>query len=92
MQATLEDLRRAMRVMLNRGIPMDTELRTAIADLTEAVESSLSLDQKLELALPLIPLLLNYKIELGAGSDLDLHDLIQSLRQHWQRLRQGVEP
>jgi hypothetical protein len=90
MQATLADLRRAMQIILNQGSPMPPELRTAIADLTEAVESSLSLDQKLELALPLVPLLLNYKIELGAGSDLDLHDLVQALQQRWQRLRQMI--
>jgi hypothetical protein len=92
MQATLVDLRRAMQVILNRGVPMDPELRAAIADLTEAVESSLSLDQKLELALPLVPLLLNYKIELGAGSDLDLHDLWRDLQARWQRLIQAATP
>jgi hypothetical protein len=86
MQATLNDLKRAMRVALNRGLPMAPDLRAAIADLTEAVESSLSLDQKLELALPLVPLLLNYKIELAAGSELDLHDLADDLRARWNNL------
>jgi hypothetical protein len=86
MLAALTDLRQAMKVVLNRGAPMDPELRAAMQDLIEAVESSLSLDQKLELALPLVPLLLNYKIELTAGSELDLHDLWDELQRRWQQL------
>lgn len=73
-------------MILNHGVPMDAELRAAVTDLTEAVESSLSLDQKLELALPLVPFLLNYKIELGAGSEVDLHDVADDLGRHWRRL------
>jgi hypothetical protein len=85
MRATLDALRRAMRVVIDRGLPMDAELRAAMADLTEAVESSLSLERKLELSLPLLPLL-TYKIELGVGSEVDLHDLWNELRTRWRRL------
>jgi len=85
MQATLDALRRAMRVVMKEGLPMETELRAAVADLTEAVESSLGLERKLELALPLLPLL-TYKIELGVGSEMDLHDLWNELRARWRRL------
>ncbi len=84
-QVTLDALRRAMRVVMDRGLPMDAELRAAVVDLTEAVESSLSLERKLELALPLLPLL-TYKIELAVGSKVDLHDLWDDLRTRWQRL------
>jgi hypothetical protein len=69
-----------MRLALNRGLPMDDELRAAITDLTEAVESSMTVDQKLELTLPLVPLLLQYKVELGAGSEVDLHALWEELK------------
>jgi hypothetical protein len=79
MRATLDALRRAMRAVMQRGRPMDDELRAAVADLTEAVESSLSLERKLELALPLLPLL-TYKIELGVGSGVDLYALWDDLR------------
>jgi len=85
MRATLDALRRAMRVVMDEGLPMDAELRAAVTDLTEAVESSLSLERKLELALPLLPLL-TYKIELRVGSEVDLHDLWDELRTRWRRL------
>lgn len=85
MRATLDALRRAMRFVMDEGLPMDAELRAAVADLTEAVESSLGLERKLELALPLLPLL-TYKIELGVGSEIDLHDLWDELRTRWRRL------
>jgi len=85
MRATLDALRRAMRVVMDEGLPMDAELRAAVADLTEGVESSLSLERKLELALPLLPLL-TYKIELGVRSEVDLHDLWNELRTRWRRL------
>jgi hypothetical protein len=70
---------------MKEGLPMEAELRAAVADLTEAVESSLSLERKLELSLPLLPLL-TYKIELGVGSEMDLHDLWNELRARWRRL------
>jgi len=84
-QATLDALRRAMQAVMHRGLPMDAELRTAVADLTEAIESSLSLERKLELSLPLLPLL-TYKIELGVDSEMDLHDLWNDLQARWQHL------
>ncbi|MGD9100667.1 MAG: hypothetical protein PVF45_09325 [Anaerolineae bacterium] len=86
MQATLQALRRAMGVMMQRGLPMDAELRAAVADLTEAVESSLGLEQKLELSLPLIPTFLAYKIELAMDSETDLHDVWNELRERWRRM------
>jgi hypothetical protein len=86
MQATLDALRRAMRAVMARGLPMDAGLRAAVADLTEAVESSLSLERKLELSLPLFPPFLAYKIELAVDSVVDLHDLWEELRRRWQRL------
>jgi hypothetical protein len=97
MQATLDALQRAMGAIMREGLPMDAELRAAVADLraavadlTEAVESSLSLERKLELALPLLPLL-TYKIELGVGSELDLHNLWDELRTRWRRLVRTAE-
>jgi len=83
MQATLDALRRAMRTLMERGLPMDVELRAAIAGLTEAVESNLSLERKLELSLPLIPPFLEYKIELAVDTMVDLHDVWDELRERW---------
>jgi hypothetical protein len=80
MQRAMDAIRRAMRAVMARGLPMDDELRAAVADLTEAVESSLRLERKLELTLPLVPLLLDYKIELGVESEVDLHDVWETLR------------
>lgn len=80
MQRAVDAIRRAMRAVMERGLPMDDELRAAVADLTEAVESSLRLERKLELTLPLVPTLLAYKIELAVDSEADLHAVWQELR------------
>jgi len=72
MQRALDALRRATRGVLAQGLPMHAELRDAMSDLTQALEHHLSLERKLELSLPLIPLLLDYKVELAAGSAVDV--------------------
>jgi hypothetical protein len=83
MSRTLEAVRRAMRAVMEEGPPMDAELRAAMADLREGVESSLSLERKLELTLPLIPMFLAYKMELAVDSVVDLHALWEELRRRF---------
>lgn len=90
MRRALDAIRRAIRVAMARGLPMDAELRAAVADLTEAVKSSLRLERKLELSLPLVPLLLDYKIELGVESEVDLHDVWDELRRQSRSNRIGL--
>lgn len=67
-QITLDALRRAIQSVLDSGQLSDVELHDVVADLVEKMESSPTLEHKLELSLPFLPLLLSYTI----GIDLRL--------------------
>ncbi|CAG0935177.1 5'-methylthioadenosine/S-adenosylhomocysteine nucleosidase [Thermoflexales bacterium] len=62
---------------------MDQDLRDAIAEVTEVVKSEADGGTGLELSIPLVPLLLNYKVNLDLGSGLDL-------RQWWEKIREKL--
>jgi hypothetical protein len=68
----LDATRRALKHMQNMSLSVnDKELEKSLADIYQAVNSNLTLHEKLELSLPIIPLLLEYKVELGTGVDLE---------------------
>jgi hypothetical protein len=50
----------------------DQRLRDAIAEVTEVVKADADLNTGLELSIPLVPLLLDYKVNLDLGGGLDL--------------------
>ena len=59
-------------------------LLTLLIGITNSLKNDLTFAQKVELTLPVIPFLLEYKIELGAGIDLqtfweELQNRIQKL-------------
>jgi hypothetical protein len=71
LQRTVDSIRRALKRIQEVGLPVDDEeLTESLNQIYRAVNSDLSFRQKLELSIPIIPLLLEYKIELGAGVDL----------------------
>lgn len=71
MQNTLKTIRLALRHIQETGLPLaDEEIKGSLADIYQAVNSDLDFQQQLELSLPVIPFLLEYKIGLGAGVDL----------------------
>ncbi len=88
MSRTLDAIRRALKVMQTADANLSAELHEAITGLQQqsGVESKLSLQQKLELALPIIPLFLNYKVELAVGSEVDLNAVKDEMRERWQAL------
>lgn len=82
LQRTVDSTRRALRRMQQVGLPVDDKaIQRALENAQGAIESDLALRQKVELSIPVIPLLLAYKVELGAGVALDLdavwEDLVQ---------------
>lgn len=86
MERTLDAIRRALRVMQANDTEFGAEMREAIASFHSVVESTLGLTQKLELTLPIVPGFLEYKVELDAGSNLDLNALRAEISQRWQSL------
>ena len=86
MSNILDAIRRALRLIQTNSIASSVESREAIVRLQSAVESKLGLQQKLELALPIIPLFLEYKIELLAEAEEDLNTVQQELETRWKAL------
>jgi hypothetical protein len=76
--------RRAFINLQARELPaMDQRLRDAIAEVTEIVKADADVSTGLELSIPLIPLLLDYKVNLDLGGGLDL-------RQWWEQVREKL--
>ena len=67
----MDSIRRALKRIQEIGLPVDDEdLVRSLDQIYHAVNSDLPFQQKLELSIPIVPLLLQYKIELGAAVDL----------------------
>jgi hypothetical protein len=84
MRISLDAIRRVLRHVQETGLPVvDGEIRQSLADIHKAVNSDLGLRQQLELAIPVIPFLLEYKIGLEAGVDLGAiwKDLVERVRE-----------
>ncbi len=86
MTRTLDAIRRALRLMQSN----DAEIMAATQKAKEAVESDLGLEQKLELSLPIIPLFLQYKVELSVNSETDLDAIRQEVLARWNALKQQI--
>lgn len=87
MTRTIEAIRLALRAMQTTDLKLTQEIQDAAA----VVESDLEIQQKLELSLPLIPLLLQYKVEISAGSEADLNEALDRIKERWNFLRDRVK-
>jgi hypothetical protein len=88
LQSAVDSIRRAVKRIQEVGLPVDDkEMEKVLEDVHRAIESNLALRQRLELSVPVIPLLLEYKVELGAGVDLDIEAVWANLIQLVQRPR-----
>ena len=82
-QRTLDAVRRALKQILTEGIAIDDgEVKKALEDIYKSVNSDLDTHQQLELSLPIIPFLLEYKLGIDANVDLEAvwKELIQRVR------------
>jgi hypothetical protein len=70
MSSILDAIRRFLVTIQKTGLPTDDATQQRLADINQAVNSDLSFQQKLELSLPIIPFLLEFKTEVGAGVDV----------------------
>jgi len=67
---TIDAIRRALKHIQKAGLPIDNELRKTLDNIYLAINSDMTLNQKVELTLPIIPFLIEYKTEIGTGVDL----------------------
>lgn len=86
MVRVLDAIRRVIRFMQQDALRDNQELVEQANKAQDAVDSELSVQKKLELTIPLLPIFLNYKVELGTGSRIDLEALYSEVKQRWQVL------
>jgi hypothetical protein len=80
LRATVDGIRRALIHVQSRQLPeLDAEVRRVLDEVTEVVRVDADLRTGLELAVPLVPLLLSYKLNLDLGGGLDLRQLWENL-------------
>lgn len=73
LQNTLEAIRRTLMLIRSDGLAVaDPELKQTLADILDTISGSsvLDLQQQVELSLPILPLLLQYKITVGSKTGL----------------------
>jgi hypothetical protein len=71
MERSVEAVRLALRQIQHTGLAgAGSRILEELAGIRHALERDIGLTEKLELAVPVIPLLLNYKVEVGASADL----------------------
>lgn len=62
---------RAMKQVINHGVKInDPEVTKYLVSTQQSINSGVSLEQQVELTLPLIPFLIEYKVNLGTDFDL----------------------
>lgn len=87
MARLLDAIRRVIRYVQQDSEQYSGELIEQVSKAQDAVNSTLSVQEKLELTLPLLPFFLNYKVELGTDSRIDLEALHSEVRQRWLALK-----
>jgi hypothetical protein len=80
---TVDSLRRWAQVVQQSGLPPDKNLQASIESLAQNVEHSGGITQYLEVNLPLIPGILNYKIEVGSEHNIRIAELAKL----WEELK-----
>jgi hypothetical protein len=83
---TLDAIRRVIRYNQALDSEQCGEIRDLSKKANKAIKSRMSVNQKLELTLPLLPAFLNYKFEVVKGSELDLEILRSEILEVWNDL------
>jgi len=80
MNRTLDAIRRALRYMQKQDTVLSKEDAEQVTKAKEIVDSKIDLKQKVELTIPILPLFLNYKAELGVANNVDLGNLFAEVQ------------
>ena len=77
---TLESLRRWAKAIQQSGLPIDPDLKASIESIAQDMQTSGGVSQYLEINLPLVPGIINYKAEIGSEHKAELVELWNELR------------
>ncbi len=80
MEHTIEAIRQAVKELLQHSKLLDEQVRSVLRQTERVVESDLEVRHKLEATIPLIPFLLDYKVEFGVGSQVGMEALWDELK------------
>ena len=89
MQNALDAIRRVLKHIHEAGLPVaDDAIKQSLADIYQTVNSDIGLRQQLELSLPVIPFLLEYKI--GLDERVDLGAVWKKLKAYSERSKRAI--
>ena len=80
MMRLLDAIRRYLRYLQRRGSELSDESRGQLASAKRALDSHASIEQKLEMVLPLIPFLLTYKVAVGTENAVEIEEIREQLK------------
>ena len=83
---TLQIIQDSLVILQENDEELSTEVRAAIAQAKSALNSEMGLQGKLELTLPIIPAILDYKVEFAASDTVDLNQFFENSRTWWNSL------
>jgi hypothetical protein len=86
MKEMLVMVQQALSTLQDNQVNLSQEVKEAIANASSALNSETSLQGKLELTLPIIPLLLDYKVELAVTDSIDLNKFWENTQVWWKSL------
>lgn len=86
MMQMLEMVGQTISLLQENQESLSLDVRNAVADVNSALSSEASIQGKLELTLPIIPLLLDYKVELTAANSADLLKVWEKAQNWWKSL------
>ena len=85
MKNALDIIRQAVAFLQASQDKISSEIENSLRGASLALDSDLNLQGKLELTLPIIPLLLDYKVEVAAANIIDLNKMWEDLKRKWRK-------
>lgn len=82
----LKLVQRTVEIFGKQNLNTSSLLLRSMTQVRSIFESSLSMENKLELCLPIIPFLLEYKLELRSNTTSELPVLLVALKEKWAKL------
>lgn len=90
LRGILDAVRRSLiHLQSHQMTQLDTDLRSVLDELAQVLKANADIHTGLELTIPIIPLLLEYKINFDAGSELNLSKLWDKLVARLRRRTKG---
>ena len=85
MKNALDIILQAVAILQPSQHKISSEIENSLRGASLALDSDLNLQGKLELTLPIIPLLLDYKVEVAAANIIDLNKMWEDLKRKWRK-------